>query len=527
MCGIFAICHRGCDLRFDVLKARELSKRQAHRGPDFSGFYCDESTGDILCHERLAIVDLSITQPIMGTGARHQVIHNGEIYNHESLRKNELKEMPLRTKCDSEVIIFLYEKFREGSMCNLLDGVFAFALCFDGEFLAARDPIGVKQMYYGIDKHGRYFFSNEMKTFEDICGSNVLSIFPPGHFFQHDKGFVRYYQPLWIDNRLATHKQDLKLIHDTLVAAVIKRLMSDAPLGILLSGGLDSSLVSSIAAREMKRHGLVVHSFSIGVDHNSPDVVAARKVAKHIGTVHHEFYFSVQEGLKNLRNLIWHLETYDVTSIRASTPMYFLSEKIRQMGIKVVLSGEGADEIFGGYLYFHNAPSDEEFQKETIDRVVHLYTADCLRADKSTMAHSVEVRVPFLDKEFLDVAMLTAPQYKRPQLANGRNIEKYILRKAFDEDTYLPHEILWRQKEQFSDGVGYSWIDQLMEFCAEQVLDEEFSKAEELFPHNTPHSKEAFYMRSLFHDMFPSENAAKTVRKWIPKWQANQDPSGR
>ncbi|VDM52535.1 unnamed protein product [Angiostrongylus costaricensis] len=303
--------------------------------------------------------------------------------------------------------------------------------------------------------------------------------------------------------------------------------MSDAPLGILLSGGLDSSLVSSIAAREMKRHGLVVHSFSIGVDHNSPDIVAARKVAKHIGTVHHEFYFSVQEGLKNLRNLIWHLETYDVTSIRASTPMYFLSEKIRQMGIKVVLSGEGADEIFGGYLYFHNAPSDEEFQKETIDRVVHLYTADCLRADKSTMAHSVEVRVPFLDKEFLNVAMLTAPQYKRPQLANGRNIEKYMLRKAFDEDTYLPQEILWRQKEQFSDGVGYSWIDQLMEFCAEQVLDEEFSKAEQLFPHNTPHSKEAFYMRSLFHDMFPSENAAKTVRKWIPKWQANQDPSGR
>ncbi|KJH47126.1 asparagine synthase [Dictyocaulus viviparus] len=527
MCGIFAICHNGCKLRFDIVQARELSKRQAHRGPDFSGSYCDDITGDILCHERLAVVDLNITQPIMGTNARHQVIHNGAIYNHQNLRNNELKGMSFRTRCDSEVIIFLYEKLRDGSMCNLLDGVFAFALCFDGEFLAARDPIGVKQMYYGIDKYGRYFFSNEMKTFDDICGSNVLAIFPPGHFFQPDKGFVRYYQPLWIDSRLATREEDLKSIHDTLIEAVKKRLMSDAPLGILLSGGLDSSLVSSIAAREMAKSGLVIHSFSIGVDHDSPDVIAARKVAKHIGTHHHEFYFSVQEGLDNLRNLIWHLETYDITSIRASTPMYFLSAKIREMGIKVVLSGEGADEIFGGYLYFHNAPNDEEFQKETVDRVLHLYTADCLRADKSTMAHSVEVRVPFLDKDFLELAILTAPQYKRPRLVNGRYIEKYTLRKAFDKDTYLPHEILWRQKEQFSDGVGYSWIDQLMTFCAEQVSDEEFSKADELFPFNTPHSKEAFYMRKLFHLMFPSENAAKTVRKWIPKWQSDQDPSGR
>ncbi|KAK6763786.1 hypothetical protein RB195_024206 [Necator americanus] len=326
-----------------------------------------------------------------------------------------------------------------------------------------------------------------MKTFEDICGSNTLAVFPPGHFFHNSEGFVRYYQPLWFDYCLATHDRNLKLIHDSLVDAVIKRLMSDAPLGVLLSGGLDSSLVSSIAAREMKRRGLVVHSFSIGVDHNSPDLIAARKVARHIGTQHHEFHFSVE----------------------------------------VVLSGEGADEIFGGYLYFHNAPNDEEFQKETIDRVLHLYTADCLRADKSTMAHSVEVRVPFLDKAFLDVSILTAPQYKRPHTINGRDVEKYILRKAFDEDTYLPHEILWRQKEQFSDGVGYSWIDQLVAHCEKQVTDEEFSKAEELYPHNTPRSKEAFYMRQIFHELFPSDNAAKTVRKWIPKWQASQDPSGR
>ncbi|EYB87979.1 hypothetical protein Y032_0254g301 [Ancylostoma ceylanicum] len=442
MCGIFAVCHQGCLKRFDVEKARQLSKRQSHRGPDCSGYYCDPTTGDILCHERLAIMDLGITQPIAGTLPSHQVIHNGEIYNHESLRKNELKGMKLHTNCDSEVIIFLYEKYRDGSMCNMLDGVFAFALCYEGEFLAARDPLGVKQMYYGIDEFGRYFFSNEMKTFEDICGSKTLAIFPPGHFFHSSKGFVRYYQPAWFDYRLATHDRDLKLIHDTLVNAVIKRLMSDAPLGILLSGGLDSSLVSSIAAREMKRRGLAVHSFSIGVDHNSPDIIAARKVAKHIGTQHHEFHFSVEDGIKNLRNLIWHLETYDVTSIRASTPMYFLSEKIREMGIKVVLSGEGADEIFGGYLYFHNAPSEDDFQKETIDRVVHLYTADCLRADKSTMAHSVEVRVPFLDKAFLDVSILTAPRFKRPHTINGRDVEKYILRKAFDEDvSYLLEHI--------------------------------------------------------------------------------------
>uniref|UniRef100_A0A1I7X944 Asparagine synthetase [glutamine-hydrolyzing] n=1 Tax=Heterorhabditis bacteriophora TaxID=37862 RepID=A0A1I7X944_HETBA len=531
--------------------------RQMHRGPDFRGSYRDEKTGDILCHERLAIMDLGITQPIQGTLPSHQVIHNGEIYNHLSLRCNELKEMPLKTNCDSEVIIFLYEKIRDGQMCNMLDGVFAFALSFNGEFLAARDPVGVKQMYYGIDEDGRYFFSNEMKSIEDICGSTMLAVFPPGHFFQPGKGFIRYYQPLWFDHRLATMPLNYTLIHDTLVNAVIKRLMSDAPLGILLSGGLDSSLVrlainphldnyltiknriflffdyfkscSAIAAREMNRQGLAVHSFSIGVDHTSPDVIAARKVAKYIGTHHHEFYFNVKEGIRNLRNLIWHLETYDVTSIRASTPMYFLSEKIRQLGIKVVLSGEGADEIFGGYLYFHNAPSDEDFQKETIDRVVHLYTADCLRADKSTMAHSVEVRVPFLDKEFMNVAIMTKAMHKRPQSIEGRKIEKFILRKAFDEETdpYLPHEILWRQKEQFSDGVGYTWIDQLMEFCANQVTDEELSQAHEVYPINTPHSKEALYMRRIFHELFPSDNAALTVRKWIPKWQSNQDPSGR
>lgn len=530
MCGIFAICHQKCTAApFSLEKAQEMSSRQRHRGPDFCGSYQDQATGDILVHERLAIMDLGVIQPLQGTKANHQVIHNGEIYNHALLRENELKGMDLRTHCDSEVIIFLFEMSRSGQMCEKLDGVFAFALCHEGEFLAARDPIGVKQMYYGRDAEGRYFFTNEMKCIEDVCGPTELAIFPPGHFWSPNSGFVRYYEPLWFDHRLATKQQDLKLIHDTFIAAVKKRLMSDAPLGILLSGGLDSSLVSSIASREMRSHGLPVHSFSIGVDHLSPDIIAARKVASHIHTQHHECHFTVQEGLANLRNMVWHMETYDITSIRAATPMFFLSKKIREMGIKVVLSGEGADEIFGGYLYFHNAPSDEEFQKETIDRVLHLYTSDCLRADKSTMAHAVEVRVPFLDKDFLNVSILTEAQYKRPQPMGGRHVEKYILRKAFDGDDepYLPKEILWRQKEQFSDGVGYSWIDTLMEYCAEQITDAEFSRAAELYPHNTPHSKEAFFMRRTFHEHYPSENAAKTVRKWIPKWQTNQDPSGR
>ncbi|CAB3400740.1 unnamed protein product [Caenorhabditis bovis] len=532
MCGIIAICQQTakCSAKFDLKKATELSKRQTHRGPDFRGFYEDPTTGDILVHERLAIMDLGIKHPLQGTMENNQVIHNGEIYNHQKLRDNELKEYKLRTTCDSEVIIFLFEKYRDGSICNMLDGVFAFALCCNGEFMAARDPIGVKQMYYGIDKYGRYFFSNEMKTLEDSCGSFKIGTFPPGHYYTPKTGFVRYFQPAWFDYKNAIKPLDLKLIHDTFVEAVHKRLMSDAPLGVLLSGGLDSSLVSSIAAREMKKKGITIHSFSIGVDHNSPDVISARKVADFIGTKHHEFYFSIEEGIKNLRKLIWHLESYDVTSIRASTPMYFLTEEIRKLGIKVVLSGEGADEIFGGYLYFHNAPSDDEFQKETIDRVLHLYTSDCLRADKSSMAHSVEVRVPFLDKAFLDVAVLTAPHFKRPQtLENGRRCEKYFLRSAFnnDENPYLPQEILWRQKEQFSDGVGYNWIDTLMDYCASQVSDQEFSQAADLFPHNTPHSKEAFYMRKIFTELFPSEEAAHTVRKWIPKWQKNQDPSGR
>ncbi|GMT02592.1 hypothetical protein PENTCL1PPCAC_24766, partial [Pristionchus entomophagus] len=530
MCGIFAVCHEsGCEAKFPLALAEKHSSRQAHRGPDCRGSFVHPETGDILCHERLAIMDLACVQPLAGTTEKYQVIHNGEIYNHATLRDNELAAFQLRTTCDSEVIVFLYELLRDGRLCSLLDGVFAFAIVADGDFLAARDPVGVKQMYYGRDGAGRWFFSNEMKCIEDLCGPYTLAPFPPGHFFQKDRGFTRYYQPTWFDHRLCLAAPDLDLLRSSLIKATTKRLMSDAPIGLLLSGGLDSSLISAIAAREMKKMGLEVHSFAVGVDANSPDIVAARKVAAHIGTQHHEVYFSLEDGLAVIDKLVWHLETYDVTSVRASTPMFLLSEYIRKMGIKVVLSGEGSDEIFGGYLYFHNAPSAEEFQKETIDRVLHLHTSDCLRADKSCMAHSIEVRVPFLDKAFLDVAMSIAPEHKQPKAFGGRLVEKYIIRKAFDveEDPLLPAEILWRQKEQFSDGVGYSWIDGLMQHCAAQVTDEELASSSSLFPHNSPHSKEALYMRRLFHAHFLSDNAARAVRKWIPKWQTNQDPSGR
>jgi asparagine synthase (glutamine-hydrolysing) len=354
-----------------------------------------------------------------------------------------------------------------------------------------------------------------------------MEAFPPGHIFTKKYGLQRVDHSKWFDEKAATKKLDLSQIRKSLVQATHKRLMTDVPLGVLLSGGLDSSLTSAIAMRELKKQGKQLHSFSIGLNSDSPDLKAAKKVADFIGTTHHELYFSIREGIDIIKKLIWHLETYDVTSIRASTPMYFLSKKITEMGVRVVLSGEGADEIFGGYLYFKNAPNADEFQKETIRRVRLLSTSDCLRADKSTMAHGLEARVPFLDREFLEVAMLTIPEEK--QALSYKGIEKYILRKAFDikEDPYLPDEILWRQKEQFSDGVGYSWIDELISYCETQVSDLELEKAYTKYPHNTPTTKEAYFYRELFHAHFPQETAAKTVLKWIPRWQENEDPSGR
>ncbi len=519
MCGFLAIIGKGKDEEL----VKELSKRMAHRGPDESDLHITDN-GHILSHERLSIIDLhSGRQPIQGTSTAWMV-HNGEIYNHQELRNTILKDHTFRTKSDSEVIVHLYEKYGY-DFVDMLDGDFAFVVVDGDDYIAGRDPLGVKPLYYGMDDRGRMYFASEMKALADQC--KTFSTFPPGHYYTAQTGFVKYYKPEYEDFKACTESVDLELLREKLTEATKKRLMSDVPIGVLLSGGLDSSLTSSIAARLLKEKGKELHSFSIGLDKEAPDAVAARKVAEFLGTIHHEVHFTIEQGIEILDKLIWHLETYDVTSIRASTPMYFLSKAITEKGIKVVLSGEGADEVFGGYLYFRNAPSTEDFTKETIERVQKLFTADLLRADKSTMAHGLEARVPFLDKAFLDVAMKIEGEQKLPKTYAG--VEKYILRKAFDtpEKPYLPKEVLWRQKEQFSDGVGYNWIDTLIEYCSSKVTDEEMEMAAEIFPYNTPATKEAFFYRRIFHKYYPQTSAAQTVRKWIPKWQENQDPSGR
>ena len=519
MCGILAIIGKGKDEQL----VKQLSKRMSHRGPDESDLHVTEN-GHILSHERLSIIDLhSGKQPIKGTKTAW-MIHNGEIYNHQELRNGILKDHTFKTKSDSEVIVHLYEEFGYDFLQHL-DGDFAFVVIDGDDYIAGRDPMGVKPLYYGMDERGRMYFASEMKPIADQC--KTFSTFPPGHYYTPSTGFVKYYKPEYEDYTKATKELDLVEIRKTLTEATRKRLMSDVPIGVLLSGGLDSSLTSSIASRLLKEQGKTLHSFSIGLDADAPDAKAARKVAEFLGTEHHEIHFSVNQGIEILEKLIWHLETYDVTSIRASTPMYFLSKAITDLGIKVVLSGEGADEIFGGYLYFRNAPTTEDFQKETIERVQKLFTADLLRADKSTMAHGLEARVPFLDKAFLDTAMLIKAEEKQPKTYDGK--EKYILRKAFDtpNDPYLPDEVLWRQKEQFSDGVGYNWIDELIEYCSSKVTDEQLENAAAEFPYNSPSTKEAYFYRSIFNKFYPQLSAAQTVRKWIPKWQENQDPSGR
>ncbi|MFD2601382.1 asparagine synthase B [Flavobacterium suzhouense] len=519
MCGILAIIGKGKDEQL----VKQLSKRMSHRGPDESDLHVTEN-GHVLSHERLSIIDLATgKQPIQGT-SKAWMVHNGEIYNHQKLRDTVLSHHEFRTTSDSEVIVHLYEEYGY-EFCDMLDGIFAFVVINGDDYIAGRDPLGVKPLYYGLDERGRMYFSSEMKAIADQCKN--FSTFPPGHYYTAKTGFVKYYRPEWEDAAKATDEVDYFAIRKTLTQAVEKRLMSDVPIGVLLSGGLDSSLTSSIAARLMKDSGQKLHSFSIGLSSDAPDAVAARLVAEFLGTEHHEVHFTIEQGIEILDKLIWHLETYDVTSIRASTPMYFLSKAITDKGIKVVLSGEGADEIFGGYLYFRNAPSAADFQKETIERVQKLFTADLLRADKSTMAYGLEARVPFLDKAFLELAIKIKPEEKQPKTYDG--VEKYILRKAFDtpKTPYLPNEVLWRQKEQFSDGVGYSWIDTLIEYCSEQVTDAELEAAEERFPYNTPATKEAYFYRTIFHKHFPQVSAAQTVRKWIPKWQENTDPSGR
>ncbi|HEX2936586.1 MAG TPA: asparagine synthase B [Bacteroidales bacterium] len=521
MCGILAVIGKR-----DPQEVQRLSKRMSHRGPDESGVHVSP-WGAVLCHERLSIIDLSTgRQPIQGTGNAY-VMHNGEIYNHMDLRKGELSHHTYRTTCDSEVIVHLYEEYGH-DFCNKMRGIFSFVIVDDDKktFMVARDPIGVKPFYWGTDAEGNKYFSSEMKSIADQCID--FEAFPPGHYYSPETGLVKYYKPVWADYKSAAAPVDYNVLRDALVDATKVRLMSDVPLAVLLSGGLDSSLISSITKRLLRGTNQELHSFSVGLSPDAPDLKAAREVAKYIGTIHHEVYFSVEEGIKELEKIIWHLESYDVTTIRASTPMYFLSKYISDMGIKVVLSGEGADEVFGGYLYFHNSPSAEDFTKETIRRVGLLSTADCLRADKATMAFGLEARVPFLDRKFLDVAMTIRPEDRMPKRSEGR-MEKYIVRKAFDDkqDPYLPESILWRQKEQFSDGVGYNWIDQIIQYCNKQVSDAEFATAAERFPHNTPATKEAFYFRTIFEKHYPQQTSAKTVLKWVPKWQKNEDPSGR
>ena len=519
MCGILAIIGK-----FDPELAQQLSGKMGHRGPDETGVEVTPE-GHVLCHERLSIVDLKTgKQPIRGSKSSW-VIHNGEIYNHEELRKTEVAQATFRTQSDSEVIVHLYEKYGY-DFCDKLDGMFAFVVVDGDKYMAARDPLGIKPLYYGKDTEGRMFFASEMKSLAEVC--DEFAAFPPGHYYTAESGFVRYFYPVWEDHAVADKPVEYTELREALEAAVEKRLMADVPLGVLLSGGLDSSLVSSIVARKLRGTDQELHSFSIGLTPDAPDLKAARKVADHIGTTHHEITFTVEEGIQIIKQLVWHLETYDVTSIRASTPMYFLSKYIADLGVKVVLSGEGADEIFGGYLYFHNAPSATDFQKETVRRVFRLSTADLLRADKSTMAHGLEARVPFLDKDFLDVAMKIRPEDKQPSRKVGKP-EKHPLRMAFytPDDPYLPASVLWRQKEQFSDGVGYSWIDSLIAHCESMVTDAELAMAEERFPINPPTTKEAYYYRCIFEAHYPQADAAKTVQKWIPKWQKNTDPSGR
>lgn len=512
-----------------------------------------QANDTILLHERLAIVGLDTgAQPITNEDESIALAVNGEIYNHQVLRK-EFPDYPFKTHSDCEPIIPLYEKYGIDAP-KYLDGMFAWAL-YDvkkDRIVAARDPIGITTLYIGRSSKApkAVMFASELKCLVDVC--DKIEAFPPGHVYDSETDKItRYYEPKWWDAaQVPTTKVDLKVLRETLEKAVRKRLMSEVPYGVLLSGGLDSSLIAAIAAREtnaaapeppVESHlagidadgklrntsGSRLHSFAIGLP-GAPDLVAARKVAEYIGSIHHEHTFTVQDGLDAIRDVIYHLETYDVTTIRASTPMYLLSRKIKAQGVKMVLSGEGSDEIFGGYLYFGAAPSAKDFHEEAVKRVKNLHYADCLRANKSTMAWGLEARVPFLDKEFLNVAMDIDPEEKMIKPAEKR-IEKHILRAAFDTGEYLPDEILWRQKEQFSDGVGYSWIDGLKEFAEQHISDEELKAGKPSWGNDQPTTKEAYWYRTLFDELFPQETAASTVMRWVPKadWGCHADPSGR
>lgn len=544
MCGIigaFDLKGRSPELRTRVLK---MSKKIRHRGPDWSGIFSNDNA--ILSHERLAIVDpKSGNQPLYSTDGKLVLAVNGEIYNHQELR-TQFPEYDFKTETDSEILLALYQK-KGPTFLDELNGIFAFAI-YDIEkdtYFIARDHIGIVPLYIGWDDQGTFYVASELKALEGVC--TTIETFKPGHYIYSKDGqqFQQWYKRDWESyENIKDNESDIETLRLGLEAAVHRQLMSDVPYGVLLSGGLDSSVIAAVtklfASKRIESNDQEsawypqLHSFAVGLQ-GSPDLIAARKAADHIGTVHHEINFSIQEGLDAIRDVIYHLETYDVTTIRASTPMYLLARVIKSMGIKMVLSGEGSDELFGGYLYFHKAPNAKEFHEETVRKLSKLHLYDCLRANKSLAAWGIEGRVPFLDKEFMDIAMRLNPKDK---MIGGGRIEKWIVRKAFED--YLPESIVWRQKEQFSDGVGYSWIDTLKEQAETKVSDQELVDAYKKFPINPPRNKEEYLYRSIFQEHFPSDSAARTVPSvpsvacsspealaWDASFLNQNDPSGR
>jgi len=554
MCGILAILNidsartSPSELRRQSLI---MAKKLRHRGPDWSGIFSDDRA--ILAHERLSIVDVEHgAQPLFDTMNGNVLAVNGEIYNHKALEKTLTGEHAFQTQSDCEVILYLYDEAEPKAFLNAMNGIFAFVL-YDPKkdtFIIARDPMGVVPLYVGWDRHDCLYAASEMKALVGHC--ERIQEFPPGCYYlgvESEKGFQRYYEPQWAEPGFYPERPyDAAALRKALEDAVHRQLMCDVPYGLLISGGVDSSIIAAIAARFRNRRveeddqspawWPQIHSFAVGLK-GAPDLAPAKKVADYIGAIHHEIHFTIQEGLDALSDVIYHLETFDITTIRASTPMYLLMRKIHSMGIKMVLSGEGADEIFGGYLYFHKAPDGKELHDETVRKLLKLHLYDCLRANKSSAAWSVEARVPFLDREFLEVAMNIDPNLKLPwNPAHTRPIEKFLLREAFQG--YIPDEILWRQKEQFSDGVGYGWINSLREFAEKEISDGMMRGAPERFPVKTPETKEAYLYRQLFETHFPMATAVNcvphersvacsspTALKWDAAWESMVDPSGR
>ncbi len=539
--GVFDLKVDAQELRPQVLK---MSKRIRHRGPDWSGVFCNDKA--ILSHERLSIVDPeSGGQPLYTKDKNLILAVNGEIYNHKEIRKRYEGKYEFQTGSDCEVILALYQDMGEDFL-EEMNGIFAFAI-YDqekDEYFIARDHIGIIPLYMGWDEHGNFYVASELKSLEGYC--RKIEEFPPAHYMSSKDGeFKRWWTRDWMDyENVKDNETSIDELRQAMEDAVHRQLMSDVPYGVLLSGGLDSSITSALAKKFSKKRieegdqqdawWPQLHSFVIGLE-GSPDLAAAKKVADYIGSIHHEIHYTIQEGLDAIRDVIYHIETYDVTTVRASTPMYMIARVIKSMGIKMVLTGEGADEIFGGYLYFHKAPNPEEFHKETLRKVSKLNLYDCLRANKSLASWGVEGRVPFLDKEFIDVAMRINPKDK---MARDGRIEKWVVRKAFED--ILPESVAWRQKEQFSDGVGYGWIDTLKQIASDQVTDEMMENAKYRFPVNTPMSKEEYHYRSIFSEHFPSDTAASCVPSvpsiacstaealaWDKAFQDNADPSGR